>query len=83
MKTAKYRYENPCWEPYFSELSPFLSKIYFLTDNGHIKLFVSKLIFKKLSIKEQRIFNGKRWRLIDELVLPFSILIYSMPILTK
>lgn len=52
-----WRYKNATWEPYFKEIQPFLSKIYFFTSIGPVKRFVAKLIFKKLSWME-----AQKWK---------------------
>ena len=48
------KYSNPTWEPYFKDLSPILSKLYFLTNSGTIRYIVATMIFKKMSFLEWR-----------------------------
>ena len=35
------KYSNPAWEPYFEDISPILSKLYFLTNSGTCLLYTS------------------------------------------
>ena len=42
------KYSNPTWEPYFKDLSPTLSKLYYI---------VATMIFKKLDWMERRAAN--------------------------
>lgn len=48
----KFDYKNETWEPYFDEIAPVLSKIYFSTNFGLLKRLVAALIFKKLTLME-------------------------------
>lgn len=48
------RYSNPAWEPYFKNISPILSKLYFLTNSGTIRYIVATMIFKKKFFLEWR-----------------------------
>lgn len=48
------KYNNPAWEPYFSEISPILSKLYFATEIGFIRQFIAKIIFKKIGNIEKK-----------------------------
>lgn len=48
------KYSNPTWEPYFKDISPALSKLYFLTNSGTIRYIVATMIFKKMSFLEWR-----------------------------
>ena len=41
------KYSNPTWEPYFKDIAPILSKLYFMTNSG-------TMIFKKMSFLEWR-----------------------------
>lgn len=50
----KMKYSNPTWEPYFKDISPTLSKLYFLTNSGTIRYIVATMIFKKMSFLEWR-----------------------------
>lgn len=45
-------YSNPFWEPFFMEISPLLSKIYFKSKNAYVREFIAFLIFKKLDWME-------------------------------
>ena len=47
-----WEYSNPLWEPHFANISPFLSKVYFMTNFGPLRYFAASLIFKKLSRME-------------------------------
>ena len=51
---SKMKYSNPTWEPYFKDISPTLSKLYFLTNSGTIRYIVATMIFKKMSFLEWR-----------------------------
>ena len=46
------KYSNPTWEPYFKDIAPILSKLYFMTNSGTIKYIVATMIFKKMSFLE-------------------------------
>ena len=48
------KYSNPTWEPYLKDISPTLSKLYFLTNSGTIRCIVATMIFKKLDWMERR-----------------------------
>ena len=48
------KYSNPAWEPYFEDISPILSKLYFLTNSGTIRYMMATMIFKKMSFLEWR-----------------------------
>ena len=48
------KYSNPAWEPYFEDISPILSKLYFLTNSGTIRYIMATMIFKKMSFLEWR-----------------------------
>ena len=48
------KYSNPTWEPYFKDIAPILSKLYFMTNSGTIKYIVATMIFKKMSFLEWR-----------------------------
>lgn len=52
------KYSNPAWEPYFKDISPALSKLYFLTNSGTIRYIVATMIFKKMGRMERRNGNG-------------------------
>lgn len=51
------KYSNPTWEPYFKDISPTLSKLYFLTNLGTTRYIVATMIFKKLDWMERRAAN--------------------------
>ena len=51
---GKMKYSNPTWEPYFKDIAPILSKLYFMTNSGTIKYIVATMIFKKMSFLEWR-----------------------------
>lgn len=51
------KYSNPTWEPYFKDISPTLSKLYFLTNSGPIRYIVATMIFKKMDWMERRVAN--------------------------
>lgn len=52
------KYSNPTWEPYFKDIAPILSKLYFMTNLGTIKYIVATMIFKKMGWMEWRNGNG-------------------------
>lgn len=52
------KYSNPTWEPYFKDIAPILSKLYFMTNSGTIKYIVATMIFKKMGRMERRNGNG-------------------------
>lgn len=51
------KYENPTWEPYICEISPFLSAVYFATNFGPLRKFSMMIILKKLGRMEQASFH--------------------------
>lgn len=51
-------YSNPTWEPYFKDIAPILSKLYFMTNSETIKYIVATMIFKKMGRMERRNGNG-------------------------
>ena len=53
MKIMK-EYNNPAWEPYFPELAPILSKIYFATSFGTIRYLIAWFIFTRMGWRESR-----------------------------
>ena len=52
------KYSNPTWEPYFKDISPTLSKLYFLTNSGTIRYIAATMIFKKMGWTERISGNG-------------------------
>ena len=52
------KYSNPTWESYFKDISPALSKLYFLTNSGNIRYIVATMIVKKMGWLERRNGNG-------------------------
>ena len=58
------KYSNPTWEPYFKDIAPILSKLYFMTNSGTIKYIVATMIFKKMSFLEWR--NEERFGFAKE-----------------
>lgn len=52
------KYSNPTWEPYFKDISPTLSKLYFKTKLGTIRYIVATMIFKKMGWLERRSGDG-------------------------
>ena len=48
------KYRNFTWGSYFKDISPTLSKLYFLANSGTIRYIIATMIFKKMSFLEWR-----------------------------